>query len=75
MVNRELINKDSAYSYNIQPDILEALMYGFTSDKYSGYIFVDYGEFYLYVNCIDGSDNDLAILKSNITALGNTVMP
>lgn len=67
---QDYANLDKLYSYELHLDTEEAKTFGFTSDKYEGYIYVDYGDYYLHCKNIDGTDEDLNILRKYIHDYG-----
>lgn len=66
------LNED--YEYVINLDDANAKQIGFTSDKYAGYIHVDYGDYYVLAESKTGNLNDMEELFLNILKNGNSLV-
>ena len=67
---RELEKLNQQYEYDIALDTPTATEIGFTSNKYAGYIHVEYGVHWLCVESKSGDVNDIGELIDNIHKSG-----
>ena len=74
MEEKEFEELNKNYEYDIVLDSDKAKQIGFTSDKYVGYIHVDYGHYWLCVESKSGDVNDIGTLIDNIHKFGCEVV-
>lgn len=71
---KEFDKLNENYEYDIVLDSPAAKEIGFTSDKYIGYIHVEYGRYWLCIESKSGDVNDIGILIDNIHKLNCEVV-